>query len=97
VSSPTQRALVKILNESDKPYHHFDNYYDFVANQYERKRDDLLLSLQDGHFHAYSPDGGFFIIADTSNYKVPDKYIQQPGPNGEAPVTRDWGFARFIF
>jgi aspartate/methionine/tyrosine aminotransferase len=95
VSSPTQRALATILEQADLPYEGFNSYYDFVRDTYQRKRDDLALSLHDGHITPYVPEGGFFIMADTSQHDVPDHFIQQPGPSGESPVSRDWGFARF--
>lgn len=95
VSAPTQRALVKILKRADEPYDHFNTYYDFVCNQYERKRDNLFHSLQQGNLNPYNPEGGYFIIADTSKYVIPQKYLDMPGPSGEK-VTRDWGFARSV-
>lgn len=96
VSSPTQRALAKILEEADHPYEGFNNYYDYVCNQYQQKRDHLTKSLQEGNIKPYVPEGGFFIMADTSKHQVPEKYILQPGPTGEIPVSRDWGFARWL-
>lgn len=39
------------------------------------------------------PEGGFFIVADTSAATVPDKYLQESTP--AAPVmSRDWAFCR---
>ncbi len=95
VSSPTQRALATILEQADQPYEGFGSYYEFVCDKYQRKRDDLALSLQAGNITPFVPEGGFFIMADTSRHEVPDQYIQQPGPSGEVPVSRDWGFARY--
>jgi len=96
VSSPTQRALATIIREADLPYEGFPNYYAFVRNQYLQKRNDLVDSLRLGKIKPYVPDGGFFIMADTSNYPVPEEYILQPGPTGQSPVPRDWGFARWL-
>lgn len=96
VSTPTQRALARILVEADQPYEGFPDYYSFVRNQYQTKRDDLAESLRLGNIKPYIPEGGFFIMSDTSKHSVPDKYVQQPGPAGESPVTRDWAFARSV-
>ncbi|RYH28348.1 aminotransferase class I/II-fold pyridoxal phosphate-dependent enzyme [archaeon] len=96
VSSPTQRALAKVLKLADKPYESFSNYYQYICHRYATKRDDLADSLRQAHITPYVPQGGFFIMADTSKHCVPQKYLDQPGPTGETPVTRDWGFARWL-
>lgn len=95
VSTPTQRALATILKEADEPYEGFSDYYAFVRDQYQRKRDDLADSLRQADIKPYVPEGGFFIMSDTSKYHVPEQYVLQPGPTGESPVTRDWAFARY--
>ena len=97
VSSPTQRAVANIIQAADKPYTHnttvYNNYYDYVCTEYQRKRDDLVLSLI---VRPIVPDGGFFIMADTTSHKVPQEYyMNAPGLNGKVPVTRDWAFARY--
>lgn len=96
VSSPTQRALASILPVADQPYQGFKSYYEFVCDQYKKKRDDLGDSLRLANIEPFMPEGGFFIMAETSKYQVPQKYLDQPGPTGETPVTRDWGFARWL-
>lgn len=96
VSSPTQRAISKILKSSEKPYENNNNYYEFICKEYERKRNFLAECLKSANIKPVLPEGGFFIMADTSVYEIPEKYINEPGPNGESPVTRDWGFARYL-
>jgi len=96
VSTPTQRAVASIILESDKPYKESKTYYDYVCTEYQKKRDDLASSLKDGKLLPVVPEGGFFIIADTSSYQPDAKYANQPGPNGEVPVSRDWAFARWL-
>eukprot|EP01036_Dinobryon_divergens_P023010 gene23010-31320_t len=96
VSSPTQRALAKILTEADLPYEGFPSYYASICDSYRRKRDYLSESLKAAGISPCQPEGGFFIMADTSKYSVPSEFLNQPGPNGEIPVTRDWGFARWL-
>ena len=96
VSTPTQRAVASVLDESNKPYNGFKTYYEFVCTEYQRKRDDLASSLREGKLNPVVPEGGFFIIADTSAFRPDAKYANQPGPNGEVPVSRDWAFARWL-
>lgn len=95
VSSPTQRAMASIIEQADQPYEGYPTYYAYVCDTYQKKRDDLVQSLKAGNIEPFAPEGGFFIMADTSKHDVPDKYVQQPGPSGEVPVSRDWAFARY--
>jgi aspartate/methionine/tyrosine aminotransferase len=95
VSTPAQWAIAKVLKESNNPYEGYPSYYEYVRQQYQRKRDSLVESLRDGHFEPYVPEGGFFIMADTSKYDPTEEYMKQPGLDG-LPVTRDWAFARWL-
>lgn len=94
VSTPTQRAIVTILEQADQAYKGFNSYYDWINDQYQNKRNHLIISMRAGNIEPIIPEGGFFIIGDTSKHDFPDKYVNTPGPKGEYPVTRDWGFAR---
>jgi aspartate/methionine/tyrosine aminotransferase len=94
VSTPTQRALAEVIRRAQEPYESFSSYYAYVNQLYQRKRDYLVESLQTVRLTPYIPEGGFFVMADTSAYSFPSKYEEQPGPDGSSPVTRDWGFAR---
>ena len=97
VSTPTQKAVAKIIRESEKPYEGHKNYYDYVCMEYLRKRDFLVESLQAAKLNPTIPEGGFFVIADSSAYQnIPQKYYDEPGPTCESPVTRDWAFARYL-
>lgn len=95
VSTPAQRALVEILEKADQPYEGFNTYYDYICNTYERKRNYLVETLQNVSLTPVIPQGGFFIMANISNIAFPDKYLEQPLPNG-SNATRDWGFARWL-
>lgn len=96
VSSPTQRAIANIIDEANKPYLNYENYYSYVQKQYSEKRDFLVTALESAKLKPVIPDGGFFIVADTSQHEIPKEYFLQPGPNNEVPVTRDWAFARWL-
>ncbi len=94
VSTPTQRAIGEAIKLAREPYQGFPSYYAFVNNLYQTKRDKLVASLAAVNLTPIVPDGGFFIMADTSAYSFPDSHINEPGPDGTCPVSRDWGFAR---
>ena len=97
VSTPTQVACATILVEADKPYEGYDSYYEYVRDLYEQKRNYLAASLKAAHLDPVLPEGGFFIIADTTAHPtIPQKYFDEPSPTGEIPVSRDWAFARYL-
>lgn len=94
VSTPTCRAVSEVLQASNKPYNGFPTYYDYVCSEYQRKRDHLAQSLREANLNPIVPEGGFFIIADTSSYQPSQEHYDVPGPDGSVPVSRDWAFAR---
>jgi aspartate/methionine/tyrosine aminotransferase len=95
VSTPSQHAIALALEEAKKPVEGFDNYYSWLLAEYTRKRDILMRGLQRAGLKPVAPDGGFFIIADTSNIDFPVSYMQET--TKAAPVMfRDWAFCRFL-
>ena len=97
VSTPTQVACAAILTEAEAPYEGYENYYEYVRDLYEKKRNYLVISLRDAHLSPVIPQGGFFIMADTSAHQIiPKKYFDEPSPTGQVPVSRDWAFARYL-
>ena len=99
VSTPTQRAVADVLEQSEQPYEGFPSYYAYICDLYEKKRDHMVQSLIAASLVPIKPEGGFFVIADTSAHpdsKIQSQYWDQPAPNGESPVTRDWAFARWL-
>lgn len=96
VSTPAQRAMAEVLEMSDRPYEGHPTYYHYVNSLYERKMRGLVESLRAGNFNPIVPEAGFFVIADTSRHTVPPSFFEEPAPNGETPVSRDWAFARWL-
>ena len=95
VATPIQRALVEVLEKANLPYEGFTTYYDYICHTYERKRNYLVETLQNVSLAPVIPQGGFFIMANIAAVNFPDKYLEQPLPNGSS-ATRDWGFARWL-
>jgi kynurenine---oxoglutarate transaminase / cysteine-S-conjugate beta-lyase / glutamine---phenylpyruvate transaminase len=77
VSTPTQHALAEVLKLSDLPYEGFPSYYDYVSNEYERKRNALMKALKAAEFKPINPEGGFFVVADTSAHSFPESFFLQ--------------------
>jgi kynurenine--oxoglutarate transaminase/cysteine-S-conjugate beta-lyase/glutamine--phenylpyruvate transaminase len=95
VSTPAQHAIALCLEEADKPYEGYESYYAWLRAQYERKKSILMNGLVQAGLSPVAPDGGFFIIADTSAIQVPDSYMQIT--TKAAPIMRrDWAFCRYL-
>ena len=95
------------------PYEGYDSYYDWLAADYNQKRHILVNALESagggGVFKAVIPNGGFFVMAETSNIKFPYEEIA----NKITPATphmevvendgttktmmpRDWALSRWL-
>lgn len=95
VPTCTQYAISLCLDAADQPYEGFPNYYAWLNAQYVRKRDILNKGLLDAGMTPIAPEGGFFIVADTSKVAVPEKYMNET--TKAAPVmTRDWALCRYL-
>ena len=95
VPTCTQYAISLCLDAADQPYEGFPNYYAWLNAQYVRKRDILNKGLLDAGMTPIAPEGGFFIVADTSKVIVPEKYMKET--TKAAPVmTRDWALCRYL-
>jgi len=64
VASPLQWAAIDILQSPDR-------YFDELKTTYQTKRDFLYTALQDTILKPLLPQGGYFVMADTSALKLP--------------------------
>lgn len=95
VSTPAQAAIAEALTVAEQPYQGFPTYYAWLLAEYTRKRDILMAGLKAAGLNPTAPDGGFFIVGDTSNISFPDHYMALT--TKAAPVMkRDWAFCRFL-
>ena len=67
VAEAAQHAVALCLERADAPYEGFPNYFAWLNAEYVRKRDLLTAGLVAAGLRPIAPEGGFFIIADTSN------------------------------
>jgi aspartate/methionine/tyrosine aminotransferase len=77
VSTPTQQALAEVLTLSELPYEGHSSYFTYICAEYERKRNDLVAALRVAELRPIIPEGGFFVVADTSAHSFPEKYALQ--------------------
>ncbi len=95
VSTPSQQAIAWCLARADEPYEGYPSYYAWLNAQYTRKRDILVNGLRAAGLTPVMPEGGFFIIADTSNINVPEEHMAVT--TKAAPIMRrDWAFCRYL-
>ena len=95
VSTPSQKAIADALGAADAPYSGHPSYYAYLTARYTEKRAVLMAGLRAAGLNPTLPDGGFFIIADTSNIAFPAHYMDLV--TKAAPIMkRDWAFCRFL-
>ncbi|TFJ84129.1 hypothetical protein NSK_004602 [Nannochloropsis salina CCMP1776] len=96
VATPLQAAVAEMLLQAQKPYMEFPSYYAWLRDEYMRKRTLLVDALRTAGLEPIVPEGGFFIIADTSNIQVPPRYLGESTPASPNPMSRDWAFCRYL-
>jgi aminotransferase len=81
-AAPLQQAGALALNLPQA-------YYDNLAASYAKKRARLLKILEDAGFIVYKPRGAYYIMTDTANLALPQKYRR-------ASESVDVSFARYL-
>ncbi len=75
--TPNQDAIAQCLTRAREPYEGFDTFYKWVAAEYKRKRGLLVDALKTAGMEPIVPNGGFFIMADTSKIEFPSSYMEE--------------------
>jgi len=94
-ATPMQDALVQVLKQADQPYEGERNYYDWLKQQYTMKKEKLEAALRAANIIPMKGQGGFFLIGDTRNVKVPQEYLEESTPAMKT-MTRDWALCRWL-
>jgi len=102
VATPLQQGVADALCEAALPMRcpetgvEHPSYYAWLAQYFQRKRDRLVQVLEAAGLPCIVPDGGYFVMADSSRLDVPASYLAEPYLGSEEPVTRDWAVARWL-
>lgn len=97
VATPLQEGIAKSLEQAEESFEKEDSYYSWVQKMYETKRDRLVQLLEEAGFPCVVPQGGYFVMANTGNFKVPQQYLDQNYIGSDEPgVTRDWAMCRWL-
>eukprot|EP00557_Chaetoceros_sp_GSL56_P012980 CAMPEP_0176478604 /NCGR_PEP_ID=MMETSP0200_2-20121128/1274_1 /TAXON_ID=947934 /ORGANISM="Chaetoceros sp., Strain GSL56" /LENGTH=458 /DNA_ID=CAMNT_0017874551 /DNA_START=135 /DNA_END=1511 /DNA_ORIENTATION=- len=95
--TPNQDAIAQCLIKAREPYGGQESYYKWVAEEYKRKRGLLCDALKEAGMDPIVPDGGFFIMTDTSGINVPEEYLKEKTVAMPTdPMPRDWALSRYL-
>lgn len=103
--TPNQQAIAQCLIEARNPFvdpmanRSYDNYYQYLAATYQRKRDILVQALLAAGMTPIVPPGGFFVMADTASIEFPyEEQYQNTTTDAMpySPMPRDWALARWL-
>lgn len=95
--TPNQDAIAQCLVKAKEPYEGYDSYYKWVAAEYKRKRGLLCEALKSAGMEPITPDGGFFIMTDTSSIDVPTEFLEEKTVAMPTdPMPRDWAMSRYF-
>jgi aminotransferase len=64
-AAPLQQAGVMALNLPE-------GYYTHLSEEYAKRRDHLINSLQEAGFRCFSPKGAYYVMTDISNFNFSD-------------------------
>lgn len=76
VATPLQEAVAHALGQGQKDYADNKNYYDWLKDHYENKRDLLFNGLKKAGLNPMLPEGSFFILCDIRHQ--PADFCQYP-------------------
>lgn len=95
--TPNQDAIAQCLIKAREPYEGFESYYKWVAAEYKRKRGLLVDALKTAGTTPIVPNGGFFIMTDTSKIDFPASYMEEKTVAMPCdPMPRDWAMSRWM-
>lgn len=70
VSTLHQEVIADALKIAQNQYNDFNNYFDWLKNNYQEKRDLLYNGLKIKGYNPIKPDGGFFILCNIENKNI---------------------------
>jgi kynurenine--oxoglutarate transaminase/cysteine-S-conjugate beta-lyase/glutamine--phenylpyruvate transaminase len=103
-STVIQEALARSLPRADEPYEGYGSYYDYLREEYTKKRDLLATGLRDAGFavpdYNETPGGGFFIFARIGKdirRQIPASRINASNPAAPGGVAhQDWALCEWM-
>ncbi|KAJ8903785.1 hypothetical protein NDN08_000319 [Rhodosorus marinus] len=106
VPHPIQEAAAEAMESAEKPYEGSSSYYEYVTDTFNRKKDKLLDILRKTSLVPMDPEGGLFIMCNTTGVKAfvgklpeEEEAIISAGNLEIDPSTRnlsDYNFCRWM-
>lgn len=88
--TPLQQAVADMIERGDREYEGHETFWRWLSQDYDNRREKLIRAIESAGLKPIKPQGGFFIIADTSNIELPEPY------QSDKTVSRDWNIARWL-
>jgi len=89
ISQPMQNTIADCLDEANKPYMGYENYYMWLTNHYNNLRNHFLenLALRENiDIDLFCPEGSYFIIADISKHNPETKHFLVEDENDKSLI-----------
>jgi len=96
VSTPAQQAIADCFSRAAQPYEGCATYFAWLAARYARKRAVLCAGLAAAGLPPITPEGAFFVMADTTAVDVPPAYMARTSAACGPVMRRDWAFCTFL-
>lgn len=93
----TQRALCRVLRQAAQPFHGLESYYEWLRQDYARRRDIMVNALEAGGIKTARSQGGFFLLGDISGLSGPDGPLHESWQASLRPgEAADWTTCRAL-
>ena len=95
--TPMQQALSYALVAADEPYEGYNNYYEWLRNQFTNKRNILQAGLTQIGIKSIQSNGGFFLLGELP--EIDDKEIEavlREKNQYEDDESYDWKYCRYM-
>eukprot|EP00435_Cladocopium_sp_Y103_P073024 s1156_g42.t1 len=93
----TQRALCRVLREAAEPFHGAESYYEWLRQDYARRRDIMVAALEAGGIKTARSQGGFFLLGDISGLCGPEGPLHESWEASLRPdEAKDWTCCRAL-
>ena len=98
MNTPLQEAVSKILVEAQRSYQGFENYYLWLNDMYQHKKELMLRAIEGSGMKAIKPKGAYYIMVDASKYidLLRKKGKFRPLVLSDPTTFYDWQFVQWM-
>ncbi|CAE7584812.1 ccbl [Symbiodinium microadriaticum] len=93
----TQRALCRVLRQAAEPYSGVGSYYEWLRQDYARRRASMVEALESAGITTARSQGGFFLLGDISDLCGPEGPLHESWEASLRPdEAKDWTCCRSL-